>query len=497
MRVGLRIGPATGKLARTLDRVSSWSAQAWACAGLGLIVLLALQTMADDRFAALAAATLLLLSLGSCLVVLRIPLLSAPLTYLGVFGFFHLGLVVPWALGISVLPTPAWIVSYRLTPALRLVGLAVWCFQIGVTVAAARAGGPDAFPPGKRYRNGILCHCGFAIVVLGLLFFGRGLQSFGLEEFVEADYTETYRLAAWHDPRFFATGLILAPVGFYLAVAAAPWRWLTPVLCLLAGWAGLVFFLGFRGHALAPLLVAALVLRQRGLDLPRWFWAVCLAGLLAVIPAARSWRDLPLAERSVSDAFAAVRPLAAAEEMGGSLEPLVHTLRLLQTEPYRLGQTYWQAAKRVLPNVAREWRGDAYIPLEELSPTHWVTRQAAPWKHQNFGGIGFSAVAEPYMNFGSGGVAVYFLLLGFVLLRADAFAAGRPTRLALLAAILGPLLWTVRGSFDSFFRPAVWGVLCVLAARIVADSLRQPSGDRERAVLPPAVAAARPARMSG
>jgi hypothetical protein len=101
------------------------------------------------------------------------------------------------------------------------------------------------------------------------------------------------------------------------------------------------------------------------------------------------------------------------------------------------------------------------------------------------------------MNFGSGGVAVYFLLLGFVLLRADALAAGRPTRLALLAAILGPLLWTVRGSFDSFFRPAVWGVLCVLAARIVADSLRQPSGDRERAVLPSAVAGARPARMSG
>ncbi len=79
------------------------------------------------------------------------------------------------------------------------------------------------------------------------------------------------------------------------------------------------------------------------------------------------------------------------------------------------------------------------------------------------------------MNFGPAGVAVYFLLLGFALVRAGSFVAGRPTRLALLAVVLGPLLWTTRGSFDSFFRPAVWGVLCVLGARVVADSLRATS----------------------
>jgi hypothetical protein len=463
---------AAVKSALILDAVSRWSAQAWAYVGIGLAILILQQGVENDPSAALAAGILLLLSAGACLAVLRLPLLSAPLAYLCVFGVFHLGFVLPWALGVSGLSTPAWVSTYRLAPALRQVGLALWCFQLGATVAAASGGLFQSVHAGKRYRNGIVCHCGLGVVAVAVAAFGWGLRSFGIGEFMDANYTETYRLAAWHDPRFFMTSLTVAPIGFYLAVAAAPWRRLKLVLCLLAGWAGLVFFLGFRGHALVPLLATAVILRQRGLSLPRWVWTACLAGLLAAIPAARSWRDHRLAERSLSDALANVRPLAAVEEMGGSLEPLVHTLRLMETERYRLGETYWQAAKRVLPNLASEWRGNVYLPLGELPPTHWVTRQAAPWKHDHFGGIGFSAVAEPYMNFGSIGVAFYFLLLGFALVRADALAAGRPTRLAVLAAVLGPLLWTARGSFDSFFRPAVWGVLCVLAARVVADSLR-------------------------
>jgi hypothetical protein len=157
--------------------------------------------------------------------------------------------------------------------------------------------------------------------------------------------------------------------------------------------------------------------------------------------------------------------------MGGSLEPLVHTLRFLEYENYRLGTTYWHAARRVLPNLSLDWQGRTYIPLDELPPTHWVTRWAAPWKHEHFGGLGFSGIAEPYMNFGLAGVAAYFLLLGAVLVWADSFATSLPTRLALLASVLGPLLWTTRGSFDSFLRPAIWGVLCVLAARVLADSL--------------------------
>ena len=145
--------------------------------------------------------------------------------------------------------------------------------------------------------------------------------------------------------------------------------------------------------------------------------------MLVAIPVVRSMRNSSVANRSVAEAIVSVKPLAAVEEMGGSLEPLVHTVRLMENESYRWGRTYWLALQRVVPNLSLEWQGATYIPLEDLPPTHWVTRLAAPWKYNHYGGIGFSAVAEPYINFGLAGVVAYFLFLAMALVWADRFDA--------------------------------------------------------------------------
>ena len=75
------------------------------------------------------------------------------------------------------------------------------------------------------------------------------------------------------------------------------------------------------------------------------------------------------------------------------------------------------------------------------------------------------------MNFGVAGVVAYFLVLAMALVWADRFDGSRPTRLAMWATVLGPLLLTTRGAFDAFFRPAIWGLLVVFVSRVVADSL--------------------------
>jgi hypothetical protein len=446
------------------------NAEAWISLLAGLACLGGLYLLEESAPAVIFAALLFLVCAGSCLAVLRLAPLSPALLYLFVLGVFHLGLALPWALGVSAMAVPAWMTQYSLVPALRLLGVAVWCFHLGATLATASRGSDFAAAP-VRYHNQILCHAGFAIVAFGLLAFVWGVRSFGFDDFLDAGYAETYRLAAWRDPRFFVTSLSLVPIGFYLAAAAVPWSRRAWVVAPLFAWTAAVFFLGFRGHALAPLAAVAVIFAKRGWRPSPWLGATALALLLAAIPAARAMRDQPLAERSLAEVAAAVHPLAALEEMGGSLEPLVHTLRFLEYDNYRLGTTYWHAVRRVLPNLSLDWQGRTYIPMDELPPTHWVTRLAAPWKHEHFGGLGFSGIAEPYMNFGLAGVAAYFLLLGAGLVWADSFATSLPTRLALLASVLGPLLWTTRGSFDSFLRPAIWGVLCVLAARVIADSL--------------------------
>ena len=171
------------------------------------------------------------------------------------------------------------------------------------------------------------------------------------------------------------------------------------------------------------------------------------------------------------EALESVRPLAAVNEMGASLRPLVHTVHYMETEPLRAGSTYWRGLLAVLPNLSLDWQGGSYVPLDELPPSHWVTKQAAPWIYRHFGGLGFSAVAEPYMNFGTPGVVAFFFLLPMALIGVDRLDASRPTRLALWAVLLGPLLWTTRNSFGTFFRPALMGLLVVGAARFISNSV--------------------------
>jgi len=138
----------------------------------------------------------------------------------------------------------------------------------------------------------------------------------------------------------------------------------------------------------------------------------------------------------------------------------------MESEPWRWGKTYWQSLGQIWPNLARRWDGGRYIPLEDLPPNHWLTTQAEPGMYRQYGGLGFSAVAEPYMNFGVAGVAVYFWGLGLALTRGAAYCAARPFPLAAWAMLLGPLLWTTRNSFEIFFRPAAWGLGIVAAARL-------------------------------
>jgi hypothetical protein len=197
---------------------------------------------------------------------------------------------------------------------------------------------------------------------------------------------------------------------------------------------------------------------------------VGLPALLAVMPLVRSVRAERLADRGMPATMTIRAPLMALEEMGGSLRALVHTIQFLDIEPFRWGQTYWQALRSAVPNVAFQWQGGEYLPVEQLPPSHWMTLQAAPEAYHAHGGLGFSAVAEPYMNFGAPGVAAYFFLLAFALVAAYRFDVSRPTRLALWAVVMGPLLWTVRNDFHGFFRPVILGLASIALARLLANS---------------------------
>ncbi len=423
----------------------------------------------DDAAAALAATASFLVTAGAGLRLMRLHPLSPAMLYLWTLAAFHLGLAGPWALGLDGGDAPLWFLAHRLDEALTLVIIAFGCYQAGLSVATwRRPGAAGAAPAGARLHNTTMYRCGLATAVAGLGLLAFGAWLIGIDRLTQATYFESYGLTQLYDPRLFISSLQVFPMGLYLAAAAAPARRMRLVAALGMVWSCSVFVLGYRGFALTPAATMLAVLHKRGFRLPRAAWAAGLAALMVAIPAARTLRDNPLAERSFADVALEARPLEGLQEVGGSLRPLVHTLELMENEPYRWGYTYWQALEMVAPNLALEWQAGGYEPVEELPPSRWMARLAAPWHYYHGGGLGFSAVAEPYMNFGVAGVVGFFALLAVALVWCDRLDGVRPARVAVWAMALGPLLWTARNAFTVFVRPAVWGALLVLAAYLLS-----------------------------
>ncbi len=428
----------------------------------------------DDVASARLAAVALCIAMLSMLRLSNLRPLGPAMIYVFVFAIFHLGSVVLWGFGFEPEVTPRWLLIYRLTPAITLTILAITSFQVG-TAWASREGSPQAgavvsSPAG----DAVIFHCGVAIFAIGLAALAVGVSRLGWDRLVNATYFETYRLQQHSDPRFFVTSLFVVPIGLYLATAAGPWRRLLPVSVVGLLWASALFYLGFRGFALIPLVTVLAILVKRGLTLPRWVYVAGISTLLVLISSVRVLRDSRLSDRGSWAGLTFEAPTSSLHELGGSILPLVHTLRLMQTEDYRWGRTYWRALGEIVPNVTLEWEAERFVPTEELPPSHWVTKLAAPWRYRNYGGLGFSAVAEPYMNFGIPAVVAFFLFLGWALVRAEHWGAAGPHAIAAWAIVLGPLLWTTRNASLVFFRPAVWGLLALAIAILISRSIRRP-----------------------
>ena len=69
----------------------------------------------------LTVGVLLIASIMLSAYVLDLPFASGPMLYLCLLGLFHLGLVVPWALGLYNVNRVAWFAPYDLPRALTLV----------------------------------------------------------------------------------------------------------------------------------------------------------------------------------------------------------------------------------------------------------------------------------------------------------------------------------------------------------------------------------------
>jgi oligosaccharide repeat unit polymerase len=438
----------------------------WGC--IAVAAIWQIQGRADDSALALMSGILLLASLILSRYALGLAFTSGALLYLGLFGLFHLGLIVPWALGVYDLARAPWFAPYGLTGAIALITYSIVSYQLGIVIAFGAESHPEhsfAVEP-SNLEDSKIFFAGSLLFLGAVIAFVAGLIRLDPSGYHRLTYSDLFRLRAESDPRLFGSGITIASIGLYLAAAGASKDWIRATLVGACFWVLMLFYLGFRGPALIVGLVVYTVSQRKGISFPNWLpWAIA-AILLVAVPIMRIAREEPLDERTLNVSLNGFNVLDAPAEMGSSIRPLVEATALVGPKNYWLGKTYLIALKGIVPNLTLHWEAPATESIDDLPPSHWLIAVVDPWTFRNNGGMGFSAVAEPYMNFGLAGVIGYFLLLGYLLVRLDRVSIQSPYALACWALVLGPLLWTTRNDFANFFRPAVWGLCCLGLIRL-------------------------------
>jgi O-antigen polysaccharide polymerase Wzy len=434
---------------------------AWAC--IVTITIWFTLSHPSDSQSALAAGLLFLVSLLLSRFILGLSFASAPMLYFSLLGFVHLGLVTPWALGIYDASRVPWFMTYGLSPALALIGYSILAYQTGLIVAVVqfRVVSPCRKPDSTYLENRRLFLVGSCLFFLGVVMFVAGWVGLDPAGYLKLTYSETFRLRAESDPRFFGSGITLVLIGLSLAMAGAPRRPIAAVFWGAGLWCVLLSYLGFRGPALIAVLIVCAVALKKGVSFPRWLPWLTAASVLLAVPVLHVIREQPINERSLGGALSDFNLLDGPAEIGSAIRPAVETCSFIDQDQYRYGKTYLLGLKAILPNLALHWGAPSAGSIDSLPPNHWITAVADPWSYENYGGIGFSAVAEPYMNFGVVGVIGYFFLLALMLVRLERVSIRSSEALACWAVFLGPLLWTTRNDFTNFFRPAAWGLLCI------------------------------------
>jgi oligosaccharide repeat unit polymerase len=232
-------------------------------------------------------------------------------------------------------------------------------------------------------------------------------------------------------------------------------------LLLLSMYVVIQFFLGLRGSAIVSAAAAAWLWNKTIRKLRPALVILSLASMTVILPLIGAIRDTPGSQRTnISYLVDAYRRLdnptvALISEMGNSMYVNAQVLQLVpSTKPFDYGMSYAYGVLTVVPNFF--WPG--VHPGAAHSPSKWLIGELDPFSAARGGGIGFTFLAEAYINFGL--VAGAFFMAGFGALLATgsmwAQQVDDPGRNALVAVTLCFLLLYARAELGNLIRWIAW-----------------------------------------
>lgn len=227
-------------------------------------------------------------------------------------------------------------------------------------------------------------------------------------------------------------------------------------------YSGLSLFLGRRSRGGYTLISYAWLWDRLIAPLPKTLLAISGFILLFVVfPSIKVVRNISATQRLsmgyVLEAFLSIESPAVAiiSEIGGSMGTIAHTMELVPSvRPFDMGVGYLYALLTLLPNLF--W--DIHPSISRGTGGHWLVWTVEPMTAAVGGGLGFSVIAEAYLNFGWAGVPIVMGIIGFLLGRVVewSYRSPDPGKAAFLACILASILGLARSETADVVRSIVW-----------------------------------------
>ena len=218
-------------------------------------------------------------------------------------------------------------------------------------------------------------------------------------------------------------------------------------------------FLGARYPAIAPVIAYTLLWHRAIRPIPRALTigaAIFLFGI--VFPIVGATRDKPADDPltpQVAASSSASPFTGVLVETESTTATIAHTLTLVPSaRKFDHGTQYFYAISTLIPNLF--W--DLHPATRHGLAGDWVTAIVDPGFAAAGGSLGYSFIAEAYLNWGWIGGPIFLGIIGFFFAQLVYWgcSVGAPARMAAVASFLTFIIFWSRGESINIVRPLVW-----------------------------------------
>lgn len=387
---------------------------------------------------------------------------SAGFLYLLLLSLFHFGVIAYLALAAPLPPAYApyaglWLYSSYMPETIYLCLLATVAFTTAYVWLQRKRQPVEQVAP--KAPAALTQRFGRWLLIVGIVGYVAYIDTVAPQLLHGGSYADYLQAV----PTSSIPSLLLMAIGFGLVVVAGSPSAKSRTVCLIAFGLFALFVLNFgsRTTALVPAVAGAIAM-ARTHRMPRTVLTVAV--LIVSLVGISAVRQL----RGPNEGPFSLNPLGAVVELGTTVrgvEVAVSLQRGLGLAPQH-GQTYITASERIYEKLAGTPR-----PPGDQDPRYaqTIVNQAVP----DFN-IGFTPVGEAFLNFGTTGVLVIFLLIGLLFGALDRWRRNDMVAITTIGVVAFAFSYDVRQASNWLTLTFIAGAALIL----FVSRLERPMGQR-------------------